>query len=415
MLSISQESNNLRLVANRTSNQVFDRVNPYTNRTEGITNLKELFLDSVKSRIKVCDIESYKIASDLSGGFDSRIVLGGLEKFNHDVTYCTQKLNTNDQRQISQTLFEALDSPGDFLSPSPEHDYDLKKIGEFIYDYDCLGNFSVGYNSMIVASTLKNHVDTKTVRFMGFGGEFLRHPLKEFRKSLFYGIAHDFYFYSNISLEEACLLAGFDYESYCQQLSNYFQSYPEKTHEGQLTRLYFEYYFRYVISAEDYCRKFQWTVSPLWGNMFMQAVLYRVPLTWTGFRFFTHLMKAINPRLLFTPIYGKRVNLNSEWSLALFEMKERLKVMIRMHTPIARNIYKKIQTRLIEPQSWHIIKSEIYDIKSSLIKRILPERPQILGEKNVIIARRYLTLLMYLREIEARYNGKINGPHENLS
>jgi hypothetical protein len=396
-----------KIKVSTTTDYTFDLQEPFDSRSQGIEVLKELFLQSVQSRIQTLERDEFQIVSDLSGGFDSRTLLGGLEKFTHDVIYCTQKLDTNDQREWGQAIFEAMDSPGKLYTAAPDYSYEIDKLGNFVYQYDCMSNFSIGFNSSQVVIALKELIPEKAVRCMGFGAsDFLRKPIKAFRKSLIYGIDHGFYFYSNISLSEVCALVGVSYRDYHQELEEYLQTYPEKTSGGQLRRMYFEYHNQYINAHEDYCRKYFWTVCPFWGKMFVQAIVERIPLEWTGFKYFTQFMKAIDPRLLRTPIFGKSVHLNSKRSVSMLETKERVRIWITAFIPSAHLLYKFIQARMNDIDTWNEIEPAIREITCPLIRSTLPEGQLKLNVENVLVSRRYLTILLYLCELEKRYSDK---------
>lgn len=407
MLTVESRERDLELNLTQVVDITFDLKEPFASQSESIQMLKELFLQSVQSRVQTLGEDGFRLVADLSGGFDSRAVLGGLEKFTQDAIYCTQTLNTNDQRKWAQAVFEAIDSPGMFYTAAPNHAYEIDGLGDFVFQYDCMANFSVGFNSNQVVAALKELVPEKAVRFMGFGGEFLRHPIKAFRKSLVHGIDKGFYFYSNILLSDACQLAGMSYRDYYQELEKYLESYPEKTPEGQLRRLYFEYFNHYVNASEDYCRKYLWIVAPFWGSFLMRAITERLPLEWTGFRYFTHFMKALDSRLLKPRIFGKSVHLNSRWSLHLLETKERFRTWITAYVPFIHYSYKTIQSKMKDYESWKRIEPVIRATTCPLIRLTLPQGQPKLKPGNVLISRRYLTLQLYLCELEKRYRSKI--------
>jgi hypothetical protein len=405
MIVVDVKENDIVLKVSQTAGFTFDLNNSFASHSEGIEVLKELFLQSVQSRVQTLEGDEFQIATDLSGGFDSRAVLGGLEKFTHDVTYCTQTLNTSDQRKWGKAVFEVMGSPGKFVTAAPDYSYEFEKLGDFVFQYDCLANFSVGYTSKQVITALRELVPEKAARFLGMGGsEFLRHPLKAFRKSLIYGTEHGFYFYSNISLPDVCRLVGISYDDYHRELEEYLKSYPEQTSMGQLKRLYFEYSISAGDYGEDYCRKYFWTVCPLWGTMFMRAIVEQTPLEWTGFKYFTQFMKAVDPRLLNVPIFGINVNLNSEWSIYRLELKQRLKTWIKASIPIAHHILDNIQSRMNDSDQWKKIEPALRDITFPLIQSTLPQGQLKMNGGNLLISRRYLTLLLYFREIEKHFS-----------
>ncbi len=168
------------------------------------------------------------------------------------------------------------------------------------------------------------------------------------------------------------------------------------------------YHNYYINAAEDYCRKYIWTVCPFWGTMFVRAIVERIPLDWTGFTYFTHFMKALDPRLLQAPVFGKSVNLNSERSLNVLDLKRRVKTWITAFLPIAHYFYKNIQSKMKDNDQLKIMESALRDITCPLIQSTFPQDQLKILAGNVLISRRYLTLLLYFREIEKRFSKNIS-------
>ena len=139
----------------------------------------------------------------------------------------------------------------------------------------------------------------------------------------------------------------------------------------------------------------------------MKATVEQIPLDWTGFRFFTDFMKAVDPRLLQAPIYGNSVDLNSKWSVNLLDTKAHLQTWIKSFVPNAHHFYKNIQVGTNSRNEWKRIEPILRDVTCPLIQSTLPQNPLKLKADNAPISRRYLTLLFYLREVEKRFNKKI--------
>jgi hypothetical protein len=66
-----------------------------------------------------------------------------------------------------------------------------------------------------------------------------------------------------------------------------------------------------------------------------------------------------------------------------------------------------VQARIKDDDIWRKIEPVINDTTSPLIQSIMHKDQLKLNMSNVLIARRYLTLLLYLCEVEKRYSEKI--------
>lgn len=391
---------------------------PFKNKTESINFLKDSFLKAAENRVNVLGQNGYKIIADLSGGYDSRVVLAGLSRFNKNIFYLTQEY-IQDESPNAQDVFHKFGSPGNYRKLCFDNTFspnDFKGLGPLIYKTDGLVNgytTSVCYKDMqFLKKEIKKEIREPIAHFMGFGGEFIRHPVKLFYNSLLYGIEKGFY--SRLSLNIACDMVKLNINTYNEEFKKYLNALPEKTPEDQLRRFYHEYYNHYVGAAgEERHRIHFWIVSPMWSLEFIRTIFSRIPLKWTGYKYYIQFMNAVDPRLLKSPIFGSNINLSSLYSVNVCEAKYRFSLLKGKFSLIARTkmpilhkllrrsekIRQKDKKEMLEKLRDYYNRSdyagEAFDF--AVIEKKFPE----------VDFNRAATLMIYLGEIEKRFGNKI--------
>jgi hypothetical protein len=267
----------------------------------------------------------------------------------------------------------------------------------------------------------KNFLRKPTARFCGLGGEFIRHPCKNYYRSLFYGFEKGLY--SRLSIDVACKIVNQNINKYKEMLKNYFDSYPEKMPEDQLKRFYYEYYNHYVDwGGEERGRLYFWTVEPLWGLNFVRPIFNQLPLSWTGYRYYVQFLKSLNPLLLKVPIYDSRINLESMFGLYFYDFFEKLKKS-NFAIIFRRKIQSRIPSLMIPYYKRKYKKTTVgrFD-RNYLFKKSQYYYEALKHTKNIfnfnIIKRklfkpdddteRVLTLMIYFKEIEKRFGNKFS-------
>ena len=97
----------------------------YKSKNEAAAELAKLFLESCKNRVNFAIRNGYKIVNTMSGGFDSRTVMGGVEKFvNQYVNITYQYLQ--DESSIAKQVLEAVDSKSTYYK------FDFKNEPNFL-------------------------------------------------------------------------------------------------------------------------------------------------------------------------------------------------------------------------------------------------------------------------------------------
>ena len=264
---------------------VFDAIEPITDPSESIRILRGAFLDSLKARVDFFRRSGHRVIADLSGGFDTRALLGGFCCLSEPVEYVSYKLVTGDESGIARQLFEGTGAQGTFTVVEAGHEYSLSDLPGLVYETDGLVNYHTTYACNADVMGLRGMVTEPAVRFCGLGGEFIRHPTRVHLGSLFEGVMKGIY--SIMPVSHACRIARVKESEYVEQLKAYLETYPEKDIHDQLKRWYYEYYNHFVgAAAEDRERALFWTAHPLWSTRFTEPVFNRIPLELGGIRIF---------------------------------------------------------------------------------------------------------------------------------
>jgi Glutamine amidotransferase domain len=387
---------------------------PFRSKKLSILELKNTFLESIKNRVTYLQEAGYSLICDLSGGYDSRTILGGLSSVTNDVTYYNFQY-IRDESPWAKGIFEKLGSPGIFEKLSFNNAIDYISLNRLIYKTDGLVNF---YSTAICYSDLKYLFDKNpniTARFGGLAGEFIRHPLKNFYKSIYWGIENGLY--SFVIPEFACKMIKLNYQDYKEETIEYLASYKEKTESDKLKHFYYEYYQNMVGGgAEDRERLHFWSVHPLWSKDIMRIVFNRIPLDWTGFLFHTEFMKQINRDLLNVPIYNSHINLKSYFSKSMYDINYKKQAYKRKAFLILKEkvrVFYDIYINHLKIKKYRIGYTPDLDIENLFNRNIEPAssffEKQLLEKNWYQYGGQYnqlLTFMIYYNELMTRYSNK---------
>ncbi|MBK9097292.1 MAG: hypothetical protein IPM14_04055 [bacterium] len=408
--------NNYRLI--NTYKISYNRKSVRINREVILDKLSKQFLNDTKNRVTKLRENGYEIISDLSGGFDSRALIGALSKFDKKIKYFTYEY-IQDESLEANKIFNELGKPGTYIKLKFDNMLDEHSITDLVYKTDGLVDYittSICYNDAVSLLKYTKRKD-KIAHFGGFGGEFIRHPQRRYFKSIFYGIENGLY--STLKIEKIIETLNSS-TTILAEIRDYFISKYSGNTDEQLRKFYYEYYLHHVGHAgEERTRIFNWTVHPMWSKDFIKLIFEEVPLKWTGYKFFIDFMNQIDCKLLNVAIYNKEINLNSEKSIINYEKKNKSQLGIKAkiyHTanyyiPLIVNLYEKINSKITENGKTD---NEIYStflkyynklekLKSIFNLKEIQENINSLGRKY----NRLTTLVIYLSEIERRYPDKI--------
>lgn len=382
----------------------FALTNPFKNEKESIHYLKNVFIKAVQDRVITLEKQGFGIIADLSGGYDSRGVLGGLSKITKNVDYFTFEY-VWDESPWAQGIFEKMGSPGTYHKCSFKNVMDETEIGHLVYMTDGMVNYdttSVSFNDL---AYIKRTWPKKAGQFHGYGGEFIRRPFQYFSHSLFEMC--NSHLYSALSIDHACKIIRINAQDYKKELTSYFNTYPEKAPQDQLRRFYYEYYFKSGAAIDNRERILSLVVNPFLSPPFLQAVFSRVPLKWISYNYYIKFMYEIDPRLTEYPIYNSSINLQSRLGIFGYEMVEwAFKFIIR--TPTLFSVYNRLHKKKKTVKNTTLLeKFRLYydsvSFSSKIFDRDVIESTLEEGDAK----RRILTLLMYFKELEDRYKEKI--------
>ncbi len=297
----------------RSSDFTYELENPFPSKEAAVRTLVGEFLAAVRNRVSYAASHDLPLIADLSGGFDTRAVMGGLSRFTRDVGYYTFQY-IRDESVVSEPLFERLGRPGYFCRlryDAPSIDGDKAK--RLVYLTDGLVNINTTYICFKDVQSYRDHVGRNAMRFGGLGGEYIRHPYRAALGSIYRTAMSGLN--ANMPVGQACGVCGADEKEYRRRKRTYFHSYPEKKIQARLKRLYDEYYHNYVTVAEERERMHFWIAHPLQGGRLHEMMMKRVPLKWASFEFFTDFLRELDEALLDVPIFGKDIDLKSSASL----------------------------------------------------------------------------------------------------
>lgn len=396
----------------------FEEIQTGMSKDECVERCRELFLHSTNDRLTKLRERKYRITSDLSGGLDSRTVLAGLCKCDAEVDCYTNYRIMRDESEYASKIAAMYNRKLIQVSASNNMNYaDMRRI---TYMTDCtvdVWTALLTYNESLERTKL---VQGSSTRFMGFGGEFLRHPYKEpSGYSTLVDTLRDGYFIRCINMEQACSLLGLEHEAFFEQLASYFDNYTEATLRDKVKHLYFEYYNNLVNLGENRHRLHFWTVESLWSKDLLDFATRYIPRSYIGLDFYRRFMRSIDTNLLTIPAYSFGIRLNSRVNLHIAHLLGYAKDWL--NTNRHTNTYKHLAKFSFKVYNYiYCLKSKpspqlrqgllenylnlgatcAYLDKSNVVKFIKEE-------KNKEKLYQLLTLILYFREIESRFAHKI--------
>lgn len=372
----------------------FSLKDPYNSLEEAANNLAILFLESCKSRIKYAIDNGYQIVNTMSGGCDSRTVLGGIEKFTSNYVNLTYEY-MQDESLVAKKVLESINSQSDFIKVSFDNSANLYDSRlSYITDgkINCYTN-SICYNDI---QYIKSHIkfSNPVLYFGGFGGEYIRHPYQpSFQPIKDWGM--DF----NPSIKFTSKIVNMDSSD---ALSHFNEQYIHLEDKEVVSKyLYNEYYQNLVrCSGEDRTRMFFYTVQPLMGKNFILAVRNRFPLKWAGFRFYKMFLESIDKRLVTVELYGHQVNFNSIISMLKADIKQKQPISgyIRYFLKRYTNYEKRKKINRVPKEEFQKYLNTI-DCSDIINVDFITNYYDSLGG---ICQLRLLTLLEYMNEIKNR-------------
>ena len=374
---------------------------------EYILKAKELFLRSTLKRLNKIKEKGYKSTVDISGGYDSRAVVAGICHFGKKPNLNTVDLITGNESHIAKQVANIFEL--EIHEIHADHSMHLSDMKKVIYKTDCMVNVWTALSCYNDKTELHNKLRGVSVEFTGFGGEFLRHPLKP--KGYFKTIV-DVVKDRGSDIKNACLAVNLDESDYYEYIRVYFnKEYSEPSLEGKIKHFYWEYRNHLPAAGEDRHRLHFWTVNPLLSKDLLLLYTKEIPLNMVGYEFFRKFLFSIDPRVTTIPIYGGEPSDRRLFQFLLdrklFSKILRIRHSMKLKRLAKRNIEerKNITDKILETFN-----------ESEYIPLYFSEKgvKDFIKKPDLMSKWRLLTLFLYIREIEFRHKlklkiAKING------
>ncbi len=381
---------------------------------EAIERCATLFIQALEHRARFFEKWGPRITADLTGGRDSRAIFVGMNRLNADAEFYSDDLNTSNEFSYVKALEEQYGRKVTRVA-LVEPPVDLSAMRQLTYLTDCTVN---GWTSSLVEyKTLERRklVNGPAVRFMGFGGEFIRTIYQvPYLYSDFSELVRDDIYFTVFNKVEAAGLLGMDVQELTDQLVAYFNGYPEKILEDKLKHLYFEYYNVEVNAGENRQRRHFWTVEPLWAKDLVLYEMSVIPTRMCTRSFFDRFLRRIDPRATDTVFFRRNIDERSWVSVAKYHLENRFRKMIqgRFFLKNTRLFRKRIrgENRLSPTRS--LIDEEITTLLANnrVLRQVFDsDAVRHVVERRVNSTAKFtlLTLLLYIDEIDRRHLRKI--------
>ncbi|MFH2035730.1 MAG: hypothetical protein ABIJ45_04950 [Candidatus Zixiibacteriota bacterium] len=390
----------------------FDRYGKSLSRKDAIRNSCELFYNAIKSRVEKADELKIALTADLSGGFDTRAVVGGLCHTGTEFIACSDDLITGEEFDYAGELADRLRLVlNNYIA---EHPVDgLEELSSITYITD--GTVNAYINTACFYDDLERQKDLPSPRmnFMGLGGEFMRNVYK---RKLFYknipNMLIDDAFTHALSINTVTRLLKIERSQLLDNFTTEFKSLEEKTLDGQMRHLFFTYYHKAVNAGENRHRIFNWTIAPFWSNNLFGFLTQKVPHQ-INYDFYLRFLNMLDKNLLTVPFYPHSYCLKRFPMRFVFKFKKGIRAIIRDNRFLykwARQIRGKNND--MDHEEYRYLIEELCTIseKSLLVKSCfdIDEIKKFAFENS----NRYkfyhlLTVILYFYEIERRFSNKI--------
>ena len=367
----------------------------YKNEDEAAADLARLLVESCHNRLNYAKSHGYKIVNTMSGGFDSRTIMGAIEKDTNDYINLTYEY-IQDESKTAQDILSAMHSQSEYVKLSFKNMQDLYDT-RLTYNTDGrINSFtnSICYHDML--SVREYFGVQKILYFGGFGGEFIRHPrFKTLLPISLIGCTYNptYFLTSNICNTNVNNLKTI--------FSNSFNNCWKK--ESIYKDFYNEYYQNLVrCSGEDRTRMFYFTVQPMMGKDFIMAIRHKVPLNWVGFFFYKKFLMEIDKRLLSVNIFGEKEGFLNDSNLKKRDFQRKYfeffySSLRYIRQRLSSNKYSKAENSLSFDDIAHYLDAE--DSNNIFNSDFIQKNYSCFG---ITLKYRLIAVLSYIAEIEKK-------------
>ena len=192
---------------------------------------------------------------------------------------------TGDESSVATRVAKACGLKAILLKPN--RDLSTSAMQDVLYKTDGFIDGWVATPSYQDTEELTRLVKEPVAEFMGFGGEFLRHPLK--KQAYFKDMLDVIYSAvpSTTLIKSMCRCLGLREPEVYDFWREFFNlTYKEVKIEDKVMRFYFDYYNLYVGEGEDRRRIYLWPVNPMMSSEWLSFSTKEVPRDMIGYELF---------------------------------------------------------------------------------------------------------------------------------
>jgi asparagine synthetase B (glutamine-hydrolysing) len=327
--------------------QDFTVTDPVRERREGARRYSELFLEALAARVTRLRDMGYRLTCDLSGGFDTRYVFAGALRLGAPMEFYTDELVTGDESVAAMRLAEIGGVPVTRVAQGPAIT-DEAEWRRLVYLTGGRINYTTTVGAVLLARARRKVVDGRAARFMGYAGEFVRHPaVRPYGYRSFQDAVADDVYTRYVKIGEAGRLVGLDPAAVRRRLAGAVEGWNERNDTDRARRLYFQYWYALAQIGEDRHRWHFWTVTPLVASHVLDFVYHRLDPAAPGYAFFVELLRTVDARTLAAPVHQNPTRLTSRRQVWTYSVKEDLRARLRN-----TRHYRHLRRRLALREHW---------------------------------------------------------------
>jgi hypothetical protein len=386
---------------------------PGLKEDEAIDRCATLFLRALEQRVRWCENEGLKITADVTAGRDSRAIYAGMSRIGADAEFFSDDLDTHNECSYLPALI-AIYGRDIVRIPLKTPPPNIDAMRSLTYATDCTVNCWTAFLSEYKTLERRKMVPGPAVRFMGFGGEFIRTTSKPpYGYATMTELVRDDIYFDIFDRAGAARILGIDEGGLTAELTAYFDAYPEPALADQLKRLYCEYYNILVNAGENRQRRHFWTLVPLWGQALFTYQMAEIPSAMMTREFFDRFLVRVEARATQAPFYRRGADAGTWVAILQYHLRNRLRKLTygRPWLPLRRKLKKWLvnEHRPVErrsPLDEALVAQ--FDRTPALADRFDAAEVRRIADHRLHSDRKFqlLTLLLYAGEVERRFPGK---------
>ncbi len=378
-------------------------------KEEYVKKAKDILLKSTKECLS--KTQEYYRCIDLSGGYDSRAIFSSAYLEDESVIPISINLISGDESSVAEKVVDVYKTQLKRINPI--RDLSQNSVMVQIYKTDGLVDGRITGGCYPNRKYLNLEYDGPVASYMGFGGEFLRHPkvYRKFHKSIIDVIKIDSFplLVSNSIINNICRCLNYKQKDIYNHWREFFGNhYKESKMADKIAHFYFDYYRIFVGQGEDRARIHVWTVNPMMSNDWLLFSNTIIPRQFCDYDFFEQLLVEIDEKVSVAniPIWQlgfKRSN--------LYKYIVTHKFTINLGKFITKIIWMIKSRRTSERKNLIEATYELYNSSTTIqnlfnIKDIRRFHRNEFGPNNWFIWQLYSTFL-YMKIIEERFPTKV--------